>query len=61
MTDSDCCDRWEKGRVGNAVVGKHSNGGTVVTVATTDWSHGLKGTIRAVTGIPRNIPDRLGV
>jgi hypothetical protein len=61
MADSDWYDRWEKGRVGNAVLGTYSNGGTVVTVGTTDWSHGLKGNDPAVARITKNILQRLGV
>src|SRR5262249_52299550 len=58
--DSDWYERWEKGRTGNAVVGTYTNGGTVVTVGTTDWSHGLRGGDPAVTRITRNVLDRLG-
>jgi hypothetical protein len=32
----------------------------VVTVGTTDWSHGLRGKDPAVVRITRNILDRLG-
>ena len=35
-------------------------GGTVVTVGTTDWSHGLRGDDPAVERITRNVLDRLG-
>jgi acetyl esterase/lipase len=42
MTDSDGYDHWRKA-AWSAVVGTYSNRGTVVTVDTTDWSHGLKG------------------
>lgn len=58
--DSDWYERWEKGRTGNAVVGTYTNGGTVVTVGTTDWSHGLRGGDPAVTRITKNVLDRLG-
>ena len=33
-------DHWEKGRLGAAVVGTYTRGGTVVTVGTTDDSRG---------------------
>src|SRR5262245_5071057 len=42
MTDSDGYDHWRKA-ARSAVVGTYSNGGTVMTVGTTEWSHGLKG------------------
>lgn len=58
--DSEWYERWEKGRVGNAVLGIHTRGGTVVTVGTTDWSHGLRGADPAVARITRNVLDRLG-
>src|SRR5262245_41409266 len=59
MTDSDGYDCWRKAACA-AVVGTCSNGGTVVTVGTADWSHGLKGNDPAVTRITRNILNRLG-
>lgn len=37
-----------------------SAGGTVVTVGSTDWSHGLRGKNRVVERITRNLRDRLG-
>lgn len=58
--DCEFYERWEKGRVGNSVVGTYTNGGTVVTVGTTDWSHGLRGNDPAVVRITRNVLDRLG-
>ncbi len=60
--DSEWYSRWEKGRTGAAVVGTYSRpgGGTVVTVGTTDWAHGLRGGEPAVERITRNILDRLG-
>lgn len=57
--DSEWYERWEKGRVGNAVLGVYQQGGTVVTAGTTDWAHGLRGKDRAVIRITRNILDRL--
>ena len=60
MTDSDRYDGWRKAPWA-AVLGTYSNGGTVVTVGTTDWSHGLKGNDPALTRITRSILNRLGV
>jgi hypothetical protein len=36
-----------------------TRGGTVVTVGSTDWSHGLGGNEPAVERITRNVLDRL--
>jgi hypothetical protein len=36
-----------------------TNGGTVVTVGSTDWSYGLSGNEPAVERITRNVLDRL--
>jgi lysophospholipase L1-like esterase len=58
--DCEWYDRWEKGRVGNSVVGTYTNGGTVVTVGTTDWSHGLRGNDPAVMRIAKNVLEKLG-
>jgi hypothetical protein len=52
-------DRFPKDREGAAVLGIYTRGGTVVTVGTTDWAHGLRGKDRAVVRITRNILDRL--
>jgi hypothetical protein len=57
--DSEWYDRWEKGRLGAAVVGTYTKGGTVVTVGTTDWAHGLRGHDPVVERITRNVLDRL--
>lgn len=57
--DCEWYERWEKGRTGNAVLGVYSNGGTVVTTGTTDWSHGLRGKDPAVEQITRNVLDKL--
>lgn len=57
--DCEWYERWEKGRSGNAVLGVYSCGGTVVTVGSTDWSHGLRGGDPAVIRITRNLLDRL--
>ena len=57
--DSHWYDRFPKDRVGAAVLGMYTRGGTVVTVGTTDWSHGLRGGDATVVRITRNILDRL--
>jgi hypothetical protein len=57
--DSDWYERWEQGRTGNAVLGVYTRGGTVVTVGSTDWSHGLRGNDPAVVRVTRNVLDRL--
>ena len=57
--DCEWYDRWEKGRQGAAVLGTYTRGGTVVTVGTTDWAHGLRGDDPVVVRITRNILDRL--
>jgi hypothetical protein len=44
---------------GAAVFGVYTQGGTVVTVGTTDWAHGLRGGDEIVERITRNILDRL--
>ena len=58
--DCEWYERWQKGRTGNSVLGTYSNGGTVVTVGTTDWAHGLRGNDPAVVRITKNVLDRLG-
>jgi hypothetical protein len=57
--DCEWYERWEKGRTGNAVLGVYTNGGTVVTTGTTDWSHGLRGKDPVVEQITKNILNRL--
>ncbi len=57
--DSLWYERFEKGRVGAAVMGSYTKGGTVVTVGTTDWSHGLAGKDPIVERITHNILNRL--
>ncbi len=57
--DSYWYDRFPKDRIGAAVLGVYTRGGTVVTTGTTDWSHGLGGNDPAVTRITRNVLDRL--
>ncbi len=58
--DCEWYDRWEKGRTGQAVLGVYTRGGMVVTVGSTDWSHGLRGNEPVVERITRNVLDRLG-
>jgi hypothetical protein len=58
--DCEWYERWEKGRTGNAVVGTYTRGGTVVTVGTTDWSHGLRGNDPVVVRMTKNILEKLG-
>jgi hypothetical protein len=57
--DSEWYERWEKGRIGAAVMGVYTRGGTVFTAGTTDWSHGLRGNDKSVERITRNVLDRL--
>jgi hypothetical protein len=65
-----CPARWAPGdcfwyeefpmdRVGAAVLGTYTRGGTVVTTGTTDWAHGLSGGDPIVERITRNLLDRL--
>ena len=58
--DCEWYEKWEKGRTGNAVIGTYTRGGTVVTVGTTDWAHGLRGNDPVVTRVTRNVLDKLG-
>jgi hypothetical protein len=58
--DCEWYEKWEKGRTGNAVLGVYTRGGTVVTVGTTDWAHGLRGGDPVVIRVTRNVLDRLG-
>jgi len=60
-------DRFPADRVGSAVVGCYTAtgrdgtaGGTVVTVGSTDWSHGLAGGDAVVERITRTVLERLG-
>jgi hypothetical protein len=57
--DSLWYDQFPEDRVGAAVLGVYTRGGTVVTTGTTDWTHGLAGNDPAVVQITRNILDRL--
>jgi len=59
--DCEWYERWEKGRLGHAVLGTYTRGGTVVTVGTTDWGHGLRGNDPVVERITKNVLDRLSV
>jgi hypothetical protein len=52
--------RFPKDRVGAAVMGVYTRGGTVVTVGSTDWAHGLAGNDPVVTRITANVLDKLG-
>ena len=52
-------DRFEQGRVGAAVVGTYTRGGTVFTCGSTDWAHGLRGRDPVVEQITKNVLDRL--
>ena len=58
--DCEWYEKWEKGRVGHAVIGTYTRGGTVVTVGSTDWAFGLRGNDPAVTRITKNVLDKLG-
>lgn len=57
----DCMwyDKFPKGRVGASVLGTYTQGGTVVTSGSTDWSHGLSGNDPAVTQITKNVLNKL--
>jgi lysophospholipase L1-like esterase len=57
--DCEWYERWEKGRTGQAVVGSYTRGGTVVTVGTTDWAHGLRGGDPVVIQMTKNVLERL--
>ena len=58
----DCLwyERFEKDRVGNAVLGVYEkNEGIVFTCGSTDWSHGLRGRDPIVERITKNVLDKL--
>ena len=57
--DSYWYERFPKDRTGAAVLGTYSNNGTVVTVGTTDWAHGLRGKDPTVVQITHNILTKL--
>lgn len=52
-------DRFPKDRVGHAVMGTYTQGGTVFTCGSTDWAHGLAGNDPSVVQITKNILERL--
>ena len=58
--DCEWYEKWEKGRVGAAVLGTYANGGTVVTVGSTDWAHGLRGGDPVTERITQNVLEKLG-
>lgn len=57
--DSLWYERFPKDRVGAAVMGLYTRGGTVFTCGSTDWAHGLRGNDPHVTRITKNILERL--
>ncbi|WP_231741670.1 N,N-dimethylformamidase beta subunit family domain-containing protein [Stieleria varia] len=52
-------EEFPKDRVGAAVMGVYTQGGTVFTAGSTDWSHGLRGNSPVIEQITRNLLDRL--
>ena len=58
--DCEWYEKWEKGRQGHAVIGTYTSGGTVVTVGSTDWSHGLRGGDAVVVQVTKNVLQKLG-
>jgi hypothetical protein len=58
--DCEWYEKWEKNRVGHAVLGSYTRGGTVVTVGSTDWSFGLQGNDPHVSRVTKNVFDKLG-
>jgi hypothetical protein len=57
--DAAWYERWEKGLDGASTLGIYTQGGTVFTSASTDWSHGLKGGDKIVEQVTRNVLERL--
>jgi N,N-dimethylformamidase beta subunit-like protein len=57
--DSLWYEKFPKDRVGAAVMGLYTRGGTVFTCGSTDWAHGLRGNDPHVARITRNILERL--
>jgi hypothetical protein len=53
--DSWWYDRFDRKRQGHAVLGLYTQGGTVFTCGSTDWSHGLRGTDKIVEQITTNL------
>lgn len=58
--DCEWYEKWQKGREGNAVLGLYTNNGTVLTVGSTDWAHGLQGKDPATMRITKNVLEKLG-
>lgn len=58
--DAAWYERWRSDRDGNSVLGTYTQGGTVFTTGSTDWSHGLKGGDKIVERVTRNVLERLG-
>lgn len=58
--DAEWYEKWEKGRTGHACLGIYTQGGTVFTTGSTDWTHGLRGKDPAVEQITLNVLQRLG-
>ncbi len=52
-------ERFPAGRVGAAVLGLYTKGGTVFTCGSTDWAHGLTGKTPLVEQITKNILEKL--
>jgi len=57
--DSFWYERFPTDRIGASVLGLYTQGGTVFTTGSTDWSHGLRGKDPIVEQITKNILDRL--
>ena len=57
--DSVWYERFPKDRIGNAVMGVYTEGGTVFTCGSTDWAHGLRGNDPLVAQITKNVLDKL--
>lgn len=57
--DCEWYERWQKGRIGAAILGTYTRNGTVVTAGSTDWAHGLRGGDAVIERITKNILDKL--
>ena len=57
--DSFWYPEFPRDRVGAAVMGTYTRGGTVFTAGSTDWAHGLRGEDPTVMQITKNILERL--
>lgn len=53
--DAEWYDQWQIGRTGTCCLGVYTQGGTVFTSGSTDWSHGLQGEDENVVQITRNV------